>query len=275
MNKSVILCVILLLTGCTILPERLPQDLYQLPPATLTASTSAEVVPALRIDRPGTSETLSGNRLLVMAADNQFQAYAQARWTAPLPLLWRDWLLDAFWRDGRVLGLSAASEGLQAPMELGGMLRAFHVDQTGTQAYAVVQYDALLINTADRRIQASRRFEAREPVVDTQAASAVQALGLAASRLARELVDWTINPGEPTGERRVSYRCDNGERIEMRFFPLQGVGVLLRNGNTMELQQEPAATGFRYINGPSTVYGKGDELRLEIGRMVPIQCQTD
>jgi membrane-bound inhibitor of C-type lysozyme len=80
--------------------------------------------------------------------------------------------------------------------------------------------------------------------------------------------------GEPTGQRRVQFACDNGQAIEMRFFPLQGVGVLVRDGQTMELQQQPAASGFVYSNGPTTVRGKGDELALEIGRMRPIACRA-
>lgn len=78
--------------------------------------------------------------------------------------------------------------------------------------------------------------------------------------------------GEPTGETRVQYQCSTGDQVEMRFFPLQGVGVLVRHGATIELQQMPAASGFVYSNGPNTVRGKGDELVLEIGRMVPIRC---
>ena len=78
--------------------------------------------------------------------------------------------------------------------------------------------------------------------------------------------------GEPTGERRVSFACSNGEEVEMRFFPAQGVAVLVRNARTIELQQQPAASGFVYSNGPNTVRGKGKELTVEIGRMVPFQC---
>lgn len=80
--------------------------------------------------------------------------------------------------------------------------------------------------------------------------------------------------GEPTGERRVRFVCENGEALEMRFFPLQGVGVLVRNGETIELQERPVASGFLYSNGPLAVRGKGDELMLEIGRRVPIRCQA-
>ena len=83
-----------------------------------------------------------------------------------------------------------------------------------------------------------------------------------------------VHQGEPTGERHVQYICDHGEHVEMRFFPLQGVGVLVRNDKPMELQQQPAASGFRYTNGPNTVRGKGDELIIEISRRVPIRCRA-
>lgn len=73
---------------------------------------------------------------------------------------------------------------------------------------------------------------------------------------------------------RAPYACSDGADIEMRFFPLQGVGVLIRHGRNHELQQQPAASGFLYTNGPIRVQGKGDELMLEIGRMVPITCQV-
>ena len=60
----------------------------------------------------------------------------------------------------------------------------------------------------------------------------------------------------------------------MRFFPQQGVAVLLRGGQTTELQQQPSGSGFVYSNGPITVRGKGDDLSLEIGHMVPIACRA-
>lgn len=73
-------------------------------------------------------------------------------------------------------------------------------------------------------------------------------------------------------DRRVRYACDSGETVEVRFFPAQGVAVLVRGGATIELQQQPAGSGFAYGNGPNTIRGKGDALTLEIGRRVPIQC---
>jgi len=77
-----------------------------------------------------------------------------------------------------------------------------------------------------------------------------------------------------TPVNKVHYRCANGEAIEVRYFPEQGVAVLVRGGQAMELQQQPAASGFWYSNGPHGIRGKGSELRVETGRMVPLTCQA-
>jgi cholesterol transport system auxiliary component len=194
--KALVLISAFLLSACSVLPEQVPVDLYQLPVPTLQAAVAGPRLSTLRIDRAISSEALSGSRLLIMMANNQFQAFPNMRLAAPVPLLWRDWLLDAFWRDGRVDGLSAASEGLQSALELGGTLRAFQVDYSGAQAQAVIQYDATLISTSGRQILASKRFEARQSLDSVEVSAAIAALGGAANQLAAELIEWTIQQGQ-------------------------------------------------------------------------------
>ena len=189
--KALILISAFLLSACSVLPEQVPVDLYQLPAPTLQAAAAGPRLSTLRIDRAISSEALSGSRLLIMTANNQFQAFPNMRLAAPVPLLWRDWLLD-----GRVDGLSAASEGLQSALELGGTLRAFQVDYSGAQAQAVIQYDATLISTSGRQILASKRFEARQSLDSVEVSAAVAALGGAANQLAAELIEWTIQQGQ-------------------------------------------------------------------------------
>jgi membrane-bound inhibitor of C-type lysozyme len=72
-------------------------------------------------------------------------------------------------------------------------------------------------------------------------------------------------------ERRVKFACDNGEDVEVHFKP-PGLAVLLRNGETKELQQQPAASGFLYSKGHFSIRGKGDELHVEVGKMTPLEC---
>jgi cholesterol transport system auxiliary component len=186
-----VLCTSLL--SCSVLPEAEPADIYQLPPSTLTGAAAASVLSGLRIATPATADSLGGTRILAMVGDNSFQAYPDARWAAPVPQLWRDWLLNAFWQDGRVAGLSASTDGLQASVELRGMLRALHNEVGDSAGVALIQYDAQLVDTATRQILRARRFEAREPVAGTSAGQLVAALGIAADRIAVELIAWTLS----------------------------------------------------------------------------------
>jgi len=190
-KESLFLLLLLWLGSCTVLPEREPVELYQLPPSTIAASSAAPIAGGLRLMMPESSDALSGSRLLILAENNSFQAYPAARWSAPAPQLWRDWLLDAFWRDGRFAGLSTDSAGLQSELTLSGMLRALHTETINGQTSVIIRFDAQLINTARRDIIASKRFEAREALNRNDATAAASALGIAADRLAAELIAWT------------------------------------------------------------------------------------
>ena len=197
-KRPLLLCLTLCwgMSACSVLPERVPADLFQLPPSSLSASSDGPALSGLRIDTPATSDALGGSRVLVMTTDNSFQAYPDARWAAPAALLWRDWLLDAFWRDGRTTALSTSSDGLEAQVELGGMLRALHHDRSNGQSLAMVSYDARLIDVESRRIIASRRFEVSEPLTGDDVAAVVSALGAAADRLAEDLIQWTLTESQ-------------------------------------------------------------------------------
>ncbi|MFN3591627.1 MAG: MliC family protein [Thermaurantiacus sp.] len=76
----------------------------------------------------------------------------------------------------------------------------------------------------------------------------------------------------PTAFTRTNFACDNDEEIEVRFFPEQGVAVLVRGGETTELQQQRVASGFEYSNGQTTLRGKGEELTMTVGMMAPTNC---
>ena len=77
-----------------------------------------------------------------------------------------------------------------------------------------------------------------------------------------------------TKQSRTTFVCDNEESIEVRFFPDQGIAVLVRGGQNVELNQEPTASGFKYSNGQTTIQGKGDELTLNVGMMATAKCKA-
>lgn len=83
------------------------------------------------------------------------------------------------------------------------------------------------------------------------------------------------NANNNASEMEVSFTCTGGESLSVRFFPNQEKAILIRNGETIELQQEPAASGFRYSNSnkSTTISGKGNNLTVTIGRMTPLECQ--
>uniref|UniRef100_UPI003CC6C8B2 MliC family protein n=1 Tax=Sphingomonas sp. TaxID=28214 RepID=UPI003CC6C8B2 len=74
-------------------------------------------------------------------------------------------------------------------------------------------------------------------------------------------------------QSRTTYKCDNDETIEVRFFPDQGVAVLVRGGQNTELHPETVADGFKYSNGAQTsIRGVGDTLTLQVGMMAAAKC---
>ncbi|MDH5858597.1 MliC family protein [Lampropedia aestuarii] len=75
-----------------------------------------------------------------------------------------------------------------------------------------------------------------------------------------------------SGVNVVDYQCQNGESVRVSYFIDQDKALLERNGDAIELQQRPSGSGMIYSNGPNTIRGKGKELSLEIGRMLPIEC---
>ena len=97
---------------------------------------------------------------------------------------------------------------------------------------------------------------------------------LAALAIAGLLAGCSSPPASEPAERRSTYDCSNNETLELRFQTADRSALLLRKGGQVSLAAEPAASGFRYSNGPITVQGKGPDLLIEIGRMVPIRCEA-
>jgi cholesterol transport system auxiliary component len=180
------------LSACSLFPESTPQDIYRLPPSTVAASRGEAADISLRINHPAANDVLSSTRIVVVPEGNRLSVYKGARWSTPVPFLWRDHLLDAFRSDGRIARLSSAAEGLQADVELGGELRAFQTEYRAGLPEVVIYLDARLVEAASKRIIASRRFAVMEEVNGEEIPAVVGAFGRANDALARELIDWTI-----------------------------------------------------------------------------------
>ncbi|MDR0634969.1 MAG: ABC-type transport auxiliary lipoprotein family protein [Azoarcus sp.] len=184
------------LAACSILPAPSPVDIYLLPAAPLVPSADDRAPRAwsLRLVRPDASGQLTGQRILVVPEPNRVSVYKGASWHESAPLLLRGRLFDAFRADARASALSTDEMRTFADFELGSELNAFHSEYRhgGGTPEAVIRLDTRLIDTASRRIVASRAFEIRETAADSSIPAVVAAFGVATDRLAAELVAWTI-----------------------------------------------------------------------------------
>ncbi|MBA1292896.1 ABC transporter [Pseudomonas lurida] len=185
---------LVLISACSILPKADPSDVYRLASAQATAQ-GTPVSWSLRVTKPQTSEFLDSPRIAVVPNGDLISSYANARWSDPAPVLLRNRLLDGFQRDGRVTLLSTDDTNLQADYELGGQLQAFQSEYRGRAVDVVIRLDARLVRGNDQRIIASRRFEVRQPVSDTQVPAVVAAFGQAGDQLNKQVVDWVVAQG--------------------------------------------------------------------------------
>lgn len=186
------LCVSFILTACTIIPEPEQVSTYRLPPAAAQeyASDSPHSVSnPIRVSRPLVTDLLGTNRILRLNnSQEEFSAYAGARWSANVPVLWRDWMVDSLMQSG--FSVSADVENIHTKYELSTTLRAFHIETGGSELQARITLDARVINNSSRQVLDSHRFDIQAPVRSGSAQAAVQALGIAANQLSEELSVW-------------------------------------------------------------------------------------
>jgi cholesterol transport system auxiliary component len=192
---SALVSAALSLGACSILPKQEPSDTYRLPTA-MTGSKAATPAPwSLRVAKPKSSETLDSPRIAVIPQGDVISSYKGARWSDPAPVLLRNRLTDAFYRDGRVQSISTDDSNLQADFELGGELQAFQSEYRGQAIEVVIRLDARLADDR-QRIVASRRFEVHQPVADKQIPAVVAGFGQASDTLTAQVLQWTLEQGQ-------------------------------------------------------------------------------
>ncbi|APX92328.1 hypothetical protein BWR19_04915 [Halomonas sp. 1513] len=186
------LATLLLLVGCTVFPEREPRQVYQLPASQLAASQAPPSEWVLRVARPAVDESQGGMDIVVAPDPITLQSYGQARWNAPVPVMLRDHLMEAFVRDGRLARVVSDQQGVAADRQLGGQLRAYRIQYEQGEPFAMIVFDAQLIDLSANRLVGSQRFEVREALEDASVEQAVMALWRATERFSSELVEWAV-----------------------------------------------------------------------------------
>lgn len=180
------------LIACTGLPTTDALKVYQLPETRLAQEAQQPYLTlSLRINTPYTGFALSSPRIIVNAEGEQLSSYKGVRWSDPPPALLREHFATAFARYGGLASISTDEHALHADMHLGGDLRRFYLENRSTPR-VVIELNARIVNPTSRRIEANRTFKIEQPLQDMQILHVVEAFGIAADKLAEQLIQWTF-----------------------------------------------------------------------------------
>ncbi|BAO83723.1 glucan-binding domain protein, YG repeat [Serpentinimonas maccroryi] len=80
-------------------------------------------------------------------------------------------------------------------------------------------------------------------------------------------------PIPPTPMQRAHFACADGLRVEWRYFPLQGVAVLVRAGRNHELHPPPGGSAGVFAQPGLEVQLGAESLRIHLGAGPSIDCQ--
>jgi hypothetical protein len=78
----------------------------------------------------------------------------------------------------------------------------------------------------------------------------------------------------PTPMVLTALACEDGSTRTLRYFPEQGIAILMPEGEGKELQAEPVASGVRYAGADIEVRGKGTSYMIEMGDGEPVACSA-
>lgn len=191
--------IVLMLSGCSVLPEREALQFYRLPvheaftqkPETATQVPVSSMPSVLRILTPYANRAVAGSRILVIPETDRVSSYKGARWSDAAPVLLRDRLIEVFRASGQFRSVVTGSGNLGADLELSSELYGFHVVYESGSPVAVVVLDATLADPAESRILASKRFRVHQAVQGKEVPEVVQAFGIAVDSLAEQLLVWS------------------------------------------------------------------------------------
>jgi len=182
------------LSACTLFPERPANRIFQLPAPTVSESEGSAnpVDSTLRLAIPHAEAPIDSARILVKPGGNEIKAYQGVRWSNKAPVLVQDHLVDAFRRDGRFNAILTGTSPARSDLTLAGDLSAFQSEYRNGSPVVRLRLDLQLIDERSRSTVASQRFEQTHPASGEAIEAVVAAFGEASDKLAREVIEWTL-----------------------------------------------------------------------------------
>ncbi len=182
------------LAGCSILPSSEPQAVYALPPAdTSLATQSAQHAVSLKVLTPGADRLTYSRRILVQPQHGEISAYKDVQWSDTPPAMVRDYVVDVLRHQAGVAEVSSDSSHVAADLELGTDLTTFRVIYEDDQPVVDIRMDAVLIDSASRRVVSGRRLQVKQAVDGKEVPEVVDAFGVAMAQTTEKLVPWVMD----------------------------------------------------------------------------------
>lgn len=191
----------LMLSACSVLPEKKPVTVYQLPLPPISAQAGfarPDKVPepstaerrVLRVNTPVASPTLNSDRILVSQAPYQVMAYQGVRWNDQVPGIVRNQLVQMLRASNQWQAVTTDATTARANYHLGGELTDFQVYERDGHRQVRIRLDATLTHAQTNRIIAAFPFSVSRTVDGTEFDAVIGAFGDAASQLGNDVARW-------------------------------------------------------------------------------------
>lgn len=185
---ALLLLIMLLISGCSVLPENTPNQLYRLPAPEILATNAPPQPVALSVQPPQAGRLLGSDRLVVWPSGNQVSVYGDARWYDNAPAMLQSTWIDALQQSAIVRHVSADRQG--ADYRLTSELRDFHIVYTQGTPQAVMRVDAVLQDAASGERLATTQLSASQASESEDVEAVVNALGAANEHVSQALIEW-------------------------------------------------------------------------------------
>lgn len=183
-----ILLITLFTSGCSVLPESTPNQLYRLPAPEIAPLDASPQPVALSVQPPKAGRLLGSDNIVVWPDGNQVSVYGDARWYDNAPAMLQSAWINAIQQSAVVSHVSADRQG--ADYQLTSELRDFHIVYNDGTPQAVMRVDFMLQDSASGERLATTQLQASQTADNEHVGAVVNALGIAAESVSQALIEW-------------------------------------------------------------------------------------
>ena len=209
-SAFVIFLTLILISGCSLLPDRVAKKTFMLPAPGLAPSGQPTTTLTLRVLTPQAEEPLDGTQILVNPDGQTIQAYGGVRWIKITPILIRDHWVEGLRQSGGFNAVVSETSSAMSELSLSSELTRFQVHYPQGAAEIVIQLDAQVLDSQSRRVIAAQRFRVQWSIADQPIETVVAGFGEASQALTQEMADWLLSVSRELYEETDQARPPSG-----------------------------------------------------------------